>query len=294
MSQTSTAKSCPPPDPNPSKPLNRLPVGAWDAHCHVFGPAAKFPYSAGRSYTPEDAPFERLRALHAHLGFTRAVIVHASCHGTDHRVTLDAIARSGGAYRGVANGEAELSDAALAELHAGGMRGLRFNFVKHLGGVPDVTVLTRMAKRIAALGWHLELHLDAQDLVEQAELIRSIEIPFVIDHMGRAKASAGLNQKPFQMLLALMRENPLAWVKISGPERVSGVRPFRDAVPFARALVEAAPDRILWGTDWPHPNISQDMPNDGALVDLFFEAVPDAALRNKIVIDNPARLYAFD
>lgn len=288
-------RSCLPPHPHPSIPKARLPPGACDAHCHVFGPASTYPYAADRSYTPPDAPLEKLRELHATLGISRAVIVHASCHGTDNRVTLDAIAASGGAYRGIANVDGDISDNELADLDAGGIRGIRFNFVKHLGGVPDLRLLDTMVQRIAPLGWHVVLHLDAEDILDHAPLLQKINIPFVIDHMGRVKAAEGLEQKPFRMLLDLFRDNPLAWVKVCGAERVSaGKRPFQDAIPYARALIETAPDRILWGTDWPHPNISHDMPDDGALVDLLFEFADDAAIRQQILVDNPARLYGFE
>lgn len=285
-------KSCLPPDPHPVKPSIELPPGACDAHCHVFGPAAKFPYAHDRSYTPPDAPVEALRKLHAHLGISRAVIVHASCHGSDMDVTLDAIASSGGSYRGVAVVEDSVSDASLARLHAGGIRGIRFNFVKHLGGVPDLAVFYRLLARIKPLGWHIVLHFDAGDLLEQAELLSRIDVPFIVDHMGRVKAAEGLAQKPFQALLDLYRRNPLAWIKICGAERVSvGKRPFRDAVPFAQSLIAIDPSRLLWGTDWPHPNISRDMPNDGELVDLLGEMCPDERVRRQILVDNPTRLY---
>jgi len=285
-------KSCLPPDPNPIQPSLQLPPGACDAHCHVFGPASRFPYAADRSYTPPDAPVDALRRLHATLGISRAVIVHASCHGTDMAVTLDAIAASGGTYRGVACVEDHVTDAELERLHAGGIRGIRFNFVKHLGGVPDLAIFRRLVKRIKPLGWHIVLHLDAEDILTQQELIASIDVPFVIDHMGRVKAADGLEQRPFQQLIKVFRENPLAWIKVCGAERVSvGKRPFRDAVPFAWALIAIDPGRILWGTDWPHPNISKDMPNDGELVDLFGEICPDEDLRARILVDNPTRLY---
>jgi len=273
-------------------PRISLPADACDAHCHVFGPATKFPYACGRSYTPPDAPVEALRALHAKLGISRAVIVHASCHGSEMDVTLDAIAGSGGRYRGVAVVADSVSEAELARLHAGGIRGIRFNFVKHLGGVPDLAVFHRLLARIKPLGWHVVLHFDAGDLLEQRELLARIDVPFIIDHMGRVKAADGLEQKPFQSLLALYRTNPLAWIKISGAERVSvGKRPFRDAVPFAQALLAVDASRLLWGTDWPHPNITRDMPNDGELVDLLGEMCPDEALRARILVDNPTRMY---
>ena len=285
-------KSCLPPDPDPVKPALVLPPGACDAHCHVFGPAKKFPYAADRSYTPPDAPVEHLRKLHAHLGISRAVIVHASCHGSEMEVTLDAIASSNGTYRGVAVVEDSITDIELERLHAGGIRGIRFNFVKHLGGVPDLAVFYRLLARIKPLGWHIVLHFDAGDLIEQKALLKRIDVPFIIDHMGRVKAVDGLQQKPFQELLALFRSNPLAWIKICGAERVSvGKRPFRDAVPFVQALIAIDPGRLLWGTDWPHPNISKDMPNDGELVDLLGEMCPDVAMRHRILVDNPTRMY---
>jgi 2-pyrone-4,6-dicarboxylate lactonase len=285
-------KSCLPPDPDPITPQLRLPPGACDAHCHVFGPAAKFPFAADRSYTPPDASVENLRKLHAKLGISRAVIVHASCHGTEMQVTLDAIASSHGSYRGVACVEDAVTDAELARLHGGGIRGIRFNFVKHLGGVPDLQVFRRLLARIKPLGWHVVLHLDADDLLAQQDLLKGIDLPFIIDHMGRVKAADGIEQRPFQSLLDLYRNNPLAWIKVCGAERVSvGKRPFRDAAPFARALIAVDSRRILWGTDWPHPNISKDMPNDGELVDLFAEICPDPNQQQQILVDNPTRMY---
>jgi predicted TIM-barrel fold metal-dependent hydrolase len=284
-------RTCKAPDPNTRTPTHRLPPGACDAHCHVFGPAGVFPYAPDRAYTPPDAPYEGLVKLHGILGVERAVIVHASCHGSDMRVTLDAIARSGGCMRGVAVVDPGVTDAELAALDAGGIRGVRFNFVRHLGGMPDLAFFERVLAQVEPLGWHVVLHLDAEDVVELAPRIARIRIPFVIDHMGRVQAKKGPEQAPFRQLLELMR-NPLAWVKICGAERVSSEgAPFRDAIPFARALVAVAPDRVLWGTDWPHPNIAGDMPNDGELVDLLAEAVPDEALRRQVLVDNPTRLY---
>ena len=278
------------PDPKPAKPKYTLPPGACDAHCHIFGPAAKFPYAPERRYTPPDSPKEKLRALHDHLGLSRAVLVQASCHGGDNRAMLDAIAWSGGAWRGVAMVEDDATERDLEALHAGGVRGVRFNFVRHLGGAPDPRVFERTLAMIEPLGWHVVLHFDAEDIETHAEMFRKLRVPFVIDHMGRVDAGHGLDQRPFAMLLKLMR-NPRAWVKISGPERVSAAgKPFRDAAPFAAALARAAPDRVLWGTDFPHPNV-KIMPNDGELVDLFAETVPDEGLRKRILVDNPARLY---
>lgn len=273
--------------------MNKLPPGACDAHCHVFGPASKFPYAADRSYTPPDAGFEELVRLHDFLGLSRGVIVQASCHGTDNTAMVDALQRGNGRYRGVAIVDGAVTDEQLADMNQQGVRGVRFNFVAHLGGAPDLDVFDRVLGRIHELGWHVVLHLDAQDIVAYSDRINRIQVPFVIDHMGRVRAEGGLEQKPFQELLELMR-NSLAWVKVCGSERVSvGRRPFDDAIPFAQALIEAAPERVLWGTDWPHPNISKDMPNDGELVDLMFRFCKDPEHRKLLLVDNPARLYGF-
>ena len=284
---------CRPPDPDTRKPDYAPPKGACDAHCHIFGPGAVYPYAAGRSYTPPDAPLERFQALQATLGLERAVLVNASCHGVDNTVILDAIAQSGGRYRGVANVDDTFGDEALERLDQGGIRGVRFNFVKHLGGMPDMEVFHRTVNRIKALDWHVALHCDAADLLELSPLLHDLPVPFVIDHMGRVPTGGGLHQPPFRSLLdTARREN--CWVKICGAERVSTAGPpFTDAVPFARALLETCPDRILWGTDWPHPNIRKHMPNDGDLVDLIPRFMPDPALRRKVLVDNPHRLYGF-
>jgi predicted TIM-barrel fold metal-dependent hydrolase len=258
----------------------------------VFGPAAEFPYDPKAAYVPEDAPFEALQRLHARLGLQRAVIVHASCHGADMRVTLDAIARLQGRYRGTAIIDQTYGDKEFQRMHDGGIRAVRFNFVKHLGGRPDMGFFRRTVDRLQAMGWHLILHLDAQDLVELEDTFRQLPVPFVIDHMGRVKAADGLDQPPFKVLLKFLK-NESAWVKICGAERVSSSGPpFTDAVPFARALIEAAPDRVLWGTDWPHPNVKW-LPDDAALLDLFAQMAPEPALQQQILVDNPARLYGF-
>lgn len=280
----------PAPDANPTKPVYRLPPRACDAHCHIYGPTDLFPYVPGRPYTPPEATYAQMRALHDHLGFERAVIMQAAPHGTDNRAMLHAIAQSNGAYRGVAVVGADVTDNELEALHKGGVRGIRYNFVRHLGGAPDIAVFERTIGRIKALGWHVVLHFDAEDVLTYADLIKRIPVPFIIDHMGRVKADAGVAQKPFRMLLDLMH-NPLAWVKVSGAERVSASGPpFHDAIPFAQALLEVAPERVLWGTDWPHPNVKW-MPNDGRLVDLFAMFFEDEALRHRVLVENPARLY---
>jgi 2-pyrone-4,6-dicarboxylate lactonase len=286
-------KTIPGPHPNPSKPALVLPANACDAHCHVFGPGERFPYHPNRAYTPPDASWEKLRALHDLLGIERAVIVHASCHGPYMEATLDAIAHSGGRYRGTSIVEPDITDAQLRRYHEGGIRAVRFNFVKHLESVPDPAEVRRMAERIAPMGWHLVVHLDAVDIDELAPLLLGLPVPFVIDHMARVKAGDGLEQAPFQTLLRLMA-NEKAWVKICGGERISSDGPpFHDAVPFAQALLKAAPDRVLWGTDWPHPNVKH-MPDDGGLVDLLGLYAPDAATLKQLTVDNPTRLYWAD
>ncbi len=281
------------PDPDTKTPSYQPPLGACDAHCHIFGPGAAYPYAADRSYTPPDAPLARFKELQTTLGLTRAVLVNASCHGTDNTVILDAIAQSGGSYRGVANVGGSISDAELAQLNDGGIRGIRFNFVQHLGGTPDMDVFHDLVERIVPLGWHVVLHFDAADLLDFGAMLRSLPVPFIIDHMGRVPTRDGLDQKPFAILLDTARMGN-CWIKICGAERISSAGPpFTDAVPFAQAVLEVAPDRTLWGTDWPHPNIKRHMPNDGDLVDLIPLFMPDAALRQKVLVDNPHRLYGF-
>ena len=282
----------PGPDPNTRAPNFEMPRGACDAHCHVFGPADRFPYADDRSYTPPDAPKEALALLHRKLGIDRSVIVQASCHGTDNRATLDAIKWAGGRWRGVAIVDETFTEPDYQKLDDGGIRGVRFNFVQHLGGRPDMDVFNRVVARLPELGWHLVLHLDARDIEELAPMCRALPVPFIIDHMGRVQANQGLDQAPFRALLGLM-ELPNAWVKVCGPERVSSMGPpFADAAPFAAALINAAPDRVLWGTDWPHPNV-KNMPNGGDLVDLLPLAAVTAEQQRKVLVENPQRLYDF-
>jgi 2-pyrone-4,6-dicarboxylate lactonase len=290
MTQIPTCKA---PDPDTRKPGYRPPPLACDAHCHIFGPGDRYPYAADRTYTPPDAPLSRFKELQATLGLERAVLVNASCHGSDNTVIVDAIAQSQGKYRGVANADDTFTTKDFERLHEAGFRGVRFNFVKHLGGMPDMGEFRRIVDRIRPLGWHIDLHFDAGDLVEHDNLLKSLTVPFIIDHMGRVPTRLGLEQEPFKRLLALARTNERCWVKISGSERISNGPPFTDAVPFAQALIAGAPDRILWGTDWPHPNIANHMPNDGDLVDLIPLMMPDATTQRRVLVDNPHRLYGF-
>jgi 2-pyrone-4,6-dicarboxylate lactonase len=284
---------CMAPDPDTRVPAYKAPPNACDAHCHIFGPGDIYPYSPTRSYTPPDAPLSRFKELQATLGLSRAVLVNASCHGNDNTVILDAIAQSNGQYRGVANVGESITDAELEALNDGGVRGIRFNFVQHLGGTPDLKVFDELVQRIVPLGWHVVLHFDAKDLIDFGDMLRNLPVPFIIDHMGRVPTRDGLDQKPFKILLDTAKMDN-CWVKICGAERISAAGPpFTDAVPFAQAVLEVAPDRTLWGTDWPHPNIKRHMPNDGDLVDLIPLFMPDPAMQQAVLVDNPDRLYGF-
>ena len=273
------------------KPRFRLPPGSTDAHCHVFGPAAKFPYAANRRYTPQDAPKEMLAALHAHLGIDRAVIVQASCHGRDNAAMLDCIASDPKRYRGVAIVDDSYTEADYQRLHEGGVRGVRFNFVKHLGGAPDMAVFDRVIERIKRRGWHVVLHLDAPDIVPLTPMMRALPLPFVVDHMGRVPAAGGIDQLPLRALLDLARMDN-CWIKVCGAERIS-LPPYAQAVPIAQALVQAAPERVLWGTDFPHPNATHEA-DEADLVDLVPQYAVNALAQKRLLVDNPARLYGFD
>ncbi len=280
----------PHPSPHPPRAFTP-PAGACDAHCHIFGPAARFPYAPDRAYTPPDAGLEDFERLQSRLGLDRAVFVQASCHGTDNSAMLDALVRGGGRYAGVAMVDETFTDGQLEELHDAGVRGTRFNFVAHLGGAPDESTFWRVVHRVAEYGWHVVLHFDAKDLPRYADLLDRMPVPYLIDHMARVDASQGLDQPAFRELLRRLADER-CWVKLSGAERLTagGTPPYDDVVPFAQALIAAAPDRVLWGTDWPHPNV-RHMPDDGDLVDLLTRFAPDEELRRRILVDNPRRLY---
>ena len=272
------------------KPTFKLPPGATDAHCHVFGPGNVFPYSPTRKYTPEDAPKEMLRALHDYLGIDRAVIVQASCHGLDNTAMLDCIASDPKRYRGVAIVNDTFTDKDFQKLHDGGVRGVRFNFVKHLGGAPDMTVFDRVIDRVKDRGWHVVLHLDAKDIDELSAIIRKLPLTFVIDHMGRVPGVDGVQQAPLKTLLELAKLEK-CWIKVTGSERID-FPPYDKAVPIARKILETIPDRVLWGTDFPHPNSTHEA-DEGELVDLVPHIAVSADLQRKLLVDNPAKLYEF-
>ncbi|PYR79043.1 MAG: 2-pyrone-4,6-dicarboxylate hydrolase [Acidobacteria bacterium] len=274
-------------------PAFKPPPLSCDAHCHIFGPVDRYPYAAARPYTPQEAPLPAFKALHDRIGVERAVIVNATPYGRDNTVILDAIAQSGGRYRGIANVDDRMTGAELERLASGGIDGCRFTFLSRLGGRPDMSAFDRIVTRIVPLGWHVDLYLEAADLDDMAPRLEALPVPYVIDHMGVIDASAGLQQPGFQRLLALVRRDEKCWVKITGPERISRIGPpFHDAVAYARALIETAPDRVLWGTDWPHPNVPY-MPDDGDLIDLVPLYAPDERHRQLLLVDNPARLFRF-
>jgi len=280
-------------DPHPSKPAYRLPPGAVDAHCHVFGPGDVFPYAPERKYTPCDAGKEKLFALRDLLGFERNVIVQATCHGADNRAMLDALHTAEGRARGIATVRPEVSDAELADLHEAGVRGVRFNFVRRLvDPKPDAYYLP-IVERIAALGWHVVIYFEAADLAERWDFFTSLPTPVVVDHMGRPDVTKPVDGPEFGLFVRLMAEHPQVWSKVTCPERlsVSGPPGYDDVVPFARHLVELFPDRVLFGTDWPHPNLKSHMPDDGRIVDYVPRIAVTEELRRKLLVDNPTRLY---
>jgi len=279
--------------PNPSKPRFRPPPGAVDAHCHVFGPEAVFPFAPERKYTPCDAPKEKLFELRDYLGFERNVIVQATCHGTDNRALVDALVHSNGMARGVVSVGRDVTDAELTAMHAAGVRGTRFNFVRRLVDFTPREVLVEIANRIAPLGWHVVVYFEAQDLPQLRDFFTALPTTVVVDHMGRPDVGKPVDGPEFEGFVKLMREHPNIWSKVSCPERLSTSGPpdYDDVVPFAKRLVETFPDRVLWGTDWPHPNMKTHMPDDGKLVDFVPRIATTPELQKKLLVDNPMRLY---
>ncbi len=270
-----------------------IPANACDSHCHIFGPAAIFPFDPARSYTPPDAGFDDLQLKQKNLGLQRAVLVQANCHGYDMSAITDAIARSDGQFRGVALVPSNVTTSRLQQLHEQGIRGVRFNFVAHLAGA-TIEDVRSMAAKISALGWHICIHADEASLLRLLPDLYELPVPIVIDHMGRVDINKGLNSESFEILLAF-GQRPHAWIKISGVDRLAGgVAPYRQGIAFMKAIMDALPNRTLWGTDWPHPNVQGPVPDDGQLLNLFGEVCPDPLLRRKILVDNPQVLYQFD
>ncbi|GAA3735444.1 amidohydrolase family protein [Streptomyces tremellae] len=284
---------------DPSKPRFTLPEGTVDAHCHVFGPGAEFPYAPERKYTPCDAGKDELFALRDHLGVSRNVIVQATCHGADNSAMVDAVRASGGRARGIATVRPDITDAELAELDAAGVRGVRFNFLKRLVNAAPREDLAAIAERIAPLGWHVVIYFESEDLADLESFFTALPTPLVVDHMGRPDVTKPVGGPGFARFLRFVERGDV-WVKVTCPERLTATgrpaldgerEPYADVVPFGRKVVEEFPDSVLWGTDWPHPNLTDHMPDDGLLVDYVPGVAVTSALRQKLLVDNPMRLY---
>ena len=283
----------------PSTPTYPLPPGAVDAHCHVFGPGDTFPYAPERRYTPCDAGKDELFALRDHLGVTRNVIVQATCHGADNSAMVDAVRSSGGRARGVATVRPDVAAAELRELDAAGVRGVRFNFVKRLVDAAPKDDLAAIAAKIAPFGWHVVVYFEGADLAELEGFLGSLPTPVVVDHMGRPDVTQPVGGPEFTRFLRFVERHDV-WVKVSCPERLSVTGPpalggernaYADVVPFARRVVDEFPDRVLWGTDWPHPNLTDHMPDDGLLVDHIPHVAVTPRQRHMLLVKNPMRLY---
>ena len=276
----------------PSRPSYCPPAGAVDAHCHVFGPAAEYPFSAKAKYQPQDATPEMLFALRDHLGFARNVIVQASCHGTDNGATLNAIARSNGKARGVAVVDPAISDEELQRLHEAGIRGVRFNFLKRLVDDAPKDKFLDVARRIARFGWHVVVYFEADILEELRPFLDAIPTLIVIDHMGRPDVTQGPDGPDMRAFRALLDTREDIWTKVTCPDRLDVAGPpYDDFIRSVRPLVEDYPDRVLWGTDWPHPNMEKTIPDDGTLVDVIPRIATTEELQRKLLVDNPMRLY---
>jgi predicted TIM-barrel fold metal-dependent hydrolase len=283
----------PPPNPNPRKPRLAVPKGACDSHCHIYGPFNRFALPADRSFTPNEAPETALRQLHDHLGFSRACIVQSQGHGFDHEPLLDALSVGGGRYRGVALIRPETGQDALRRLDAAGICGVRFSYLPHLGGKPDLDKVRSVIRLVEPFGWHVAMHVEGNGIIETEDFIRSIRAPVVIDHMARVNVDEGPDGPAMRTLRGLLDTGRI-WVKVSGADRLSKLgAPFSDVVPLARSLVEHAPERILWGSDWPHVNLHGPMPDDGDLVDFIGEIAPDDNTRRLILVENPTKFFGF-
>ncbi len=278
--------------PNPSKPTFTPPAGAVDAHCHVFGPAIEFPYAPERKYTPCDAPKAKLFELRDYLGFERNVIVQASCHGRNNDALVDALNAAGELARGIAVVGPDVTDDELKTMDEAGVRGVRFNFVKRLVDATPKDVFLGIAERIKKLNWHVIVYFEAPDLEELIPFLKQLPVTVVVDHMGRPDVTKGVDHPDFQRFLNLLAENDNFWSKVSCPERLTADGPpYDDVVPYARTIVDQFPDRVLWGTDWPHPNMKSHVPDEGHLVDVIPKIATDAAKQKALLVDNPMRLY---
>ena len=278
--------------PNPSKPKFKPPAGAVDVHCHVFGPADRFPYAAERKYTPCDAPKEKLFELRDYLGFDKNVIVQASCHSKDNRALVDALESSNGRAMGVAFVGQDVTEKELEWMHTAGVRGVRFNFLKRLVDITPRDELERIIAKVKPFGWHIVIYFEMPDLPDFEEFFRSIPTTVLVDHMGMPTIAKGVDHAENQRFHRLMAEKQNFYVKVTAPERMTiQGSPFDDVVPFGRALVEKFPTRVIWGTDWPHPNMKKEAPDDGILVDMIPRIAPTAELQRQLLVDNPMSLY---
>ncbi len=278
--------------PNPKKPDFQLPKGAVDAHCHVFGPSPEFPFAPERKYTPCNAGKEKLFELRDHLGFTRNVIVQATCHGKDNRAMMDACRASGGLARGVASVGADITKEELSDMHEAGVRGVRFNFVKRLVDATPKSVFLEIAAKIQDFGWSTVVYFEAQDLEDLEPFLQELPGTIVIDHMGRPNVKNGVDHIDFRRFISLLENNSSIWSKVTCPERLTVAGPpYDDVVPFYQAIVDRFEDRVLWGTDWPHPNMKSHMPDDGALVDYIPRIARTVQQQEKLLVTNPMRLY---
>jgi len=285
----------PPHDTNPKKPNITLPPRSCDSHFHVFGPHHEFPYSPTRPFTPTDAGKADLFRLHELLGIQRGVFVQSTAHGTDNRVLVDFLKAGQGRYRGVALLDPKTPDAEVERLDEAGVRGVRLHWYFPHGGAPRPRdEMLKIIEKASDYGWHIANHVGGSGLVDYYDFISSIEAPVVIDHMGRIDINEGLNGQPFRRLLRLLDRGNV-WVKLSGADRIiKHPHSYAEALPFAQALAKHAPERIVWGTDWPHPNHKPGaVPNDGELVDLIAEIAPDTKTRQLMMVDNPTRLFGF-
>jgi predicted TIM-barrel fold metal-dependent hydrolase len=289
------APTLPGPDPRTRKPTLTLPPLSCDCHAHVFGPQSRFPYLPNAAYIPPDAsPADYARMLRT-IGCARAVLVQPSVYGTDNRAMVDALRSGVFSFRGVAVVGEDVSERELEELHEAGVRGVRINLASATPGL-TLDQAPRLAPRLKALGWHLQFFMDLRKVPDIEQRLAGLDLDLVIDHFGRVRTDDGMAAPAFQTLLRLLKR-PNVWAKLIGPYFLSDKAPrFADVAPFAQAVVEAAPDRVVWGTDWPHPSardLKVPMPNDGDLADLLLEWIPDEAQRKKALVDNPARLYGF-
>ena len=279
--------------PNPTKPTFVVPAGAVDAHCHVFGPGDTFPFAPERKYTPCDASWEQLFALRDFLGFDKNVVVQATCHGSDNSALLDVLERADDRARGVVTVKADITHDELARMNELGVRGVRFNYVKRLVDPKPDDYYRQIIEKIKPFGWHVVLYFEPSDLQEKYDFFTSLGVPVVIDHMGRPDVTKPVDNAEFDLFLRFMRENTNVWSKVSCPDRlsVSGSPLYADVVPFAKTIVEEFPDRVLWGTDWPHPNMKKEMPDDGILVDYVPSIATTPVLQQKLLVTNPTNLY---